>query len=904
MHTQYRAHRRIPDWLVQGPSAGACCACPHFTSQVTRQAGAWVLPPQSSNVCTVLPGRCLFLLRKMQTPNDKKPEKLEPFYRPSVSRRKTSAEIINEARSSLRSIRTQRPFTPREEQRKLFGSATSRTLENRPLSSFSLHASSFESPDCKPISGTRLIPLEHKPKVLSSSTKEEDASISFPKPPVDPVKIRRVSCARASLFKAASRGNILPDRRFQLEESKKRLNSEEPGHSLQLTDGVDRNETQKQDGVSRSVASFSSHLRSGGNQMKNQNHIGASACRRNSNQSKSETKPGLDLRENETEEEETYWNSRILPILRELEMEGNIENICTACTSLHQALEEGNMLGRRFKRRTILLKTLYKLVDIGSDLLDLKLAKTILALKVSGKNLLNVCKLIFKISRSEKNDSLIQNESILESLLEVLRVEDLLTNIEAFLYCMGAIKFVSGNPGLLSEMVSKGAVEILLQLIKKINGSPQKTGTCLLNADHLLVQITATIRNLVDLPLVRYKFLSNSALPELCLVMEQHTGDKDVCTNIARIFSKLSSYRDCCAALATCSTCYTSLLVLLDKYPRKQDLVVRIVFVLGNLTATNNQAREQFAKERGCIQTLLSLFRTYCELDLNSKKWNGEGEDPHRTPKQPSEVEDVLIKVLRILANVSIHPNVGAALATDQRIVASLLTILECKSIDDCEELVINATAAINNLSFYRVSNSVIRDKKLLIAELLLKLLMSSNMDGILEAVRVFGNLSHYHEICDFLVQKNVYKFVIALLDARHQDVCFFACGVLLNLTVEKDKRVILKEGGGIQKLVDCLRDFGPTDWQLACLVCKTLWNYSENITSAASCFGEEVTTTLLALLSSFLDEDLALEQSLDGALRDHHRFYWEREFKPVAQQLLSRLQRCHPPFPEPISSF
>ena len=28
-------------------------------------------------------------------------------------------------------------------------------------------------------------------------------------------------------------------------------------------------------------------------------------------------------------------------------------------------------------------------------------------------------------------------------------------------------------------------------------------------------------------------------------------------------------------------------------------------------------------------------------------------------------------------------------------------------------------------------------------------------MDGILEAVRVFGNLSQDHDICDFIVQKN-----------------------------------------------------------------------------------------------------------------------------------------------------
>lgn len=55
-------------------------------------------------------------------------------------------------------------------------------------------------------------------------------------------------------------------------------------------------------------------------------------------------------------------------------------------------------------------------------------------------------------------------------------------------------------------------------------------------------------------------------------------------------------------------------------------------------------------------------------------------------------------------------------------------------------------------------------------------------------------------------------------------------------------------------RLVDCLRDFGPTDWQLAGLICKTLWNYSENITSAASYFGGD-TDTLLVLLTSLLGE-------------------------------------------------
>ncbi|XP_055116755.2 armadillo repeat-containing protein 2 isoform X3 [Symphalangus syndactylus] len=826
----------------------------------------------------------------MLSPNDKMLGKLDPFYRPSVSKQKTSAEIISEARNALRTVRTQRPFTPQEAQRKLFGPASSRTSENRPPSSFSVHASSFESSDSRPISGTRLSPLELKPKVPASPTREEDSCFSFPKPPVDPAKIRRVSSARARLFRAASQRALLPDRSLPPSDSKKTVESKETvmmgdsmvkingiyltksnaichlkSHPLQLTDDGGFSEIKEQE-MFKGTTSLPSHLKSGGDQGKR--HARASSRPSSSDLSRLQTKavPKADLQEKDAEIEvdEVFWNTRIVPILHELAKEENLETVCAACTQLHRALEEGNMLGNKFKRRSVLLKTLCKLVDVGSDSLSLKLAKIILALKVSRKNLLNVCKLIFKISRNEKNDSLIQNDSILESLLEVLRSEDLQTNMEAFLYCMGSIKFISGNPGFLNEMISKGAVEILINLIKQINENTKKCGTCLPNSGHLLVQVTATLRSLVDSPLVRSKFLNISALPQLCTAMQQYKGDKDVCTNIARIFSKLTSYRDCCAALASYSRCYALFLNLINKYQKKQDLVVRVVFILGNLTAKNNQAREQFSKEKGSIQTLLSLFQTFHQLDLHSQKPVGQQGEQHRAQRPPSEAEDMLIKLTRVLANIAIHPGVGPVLAANPGIVGLLLTTL-----------------------------------------VLLKLLVSHNMDGILEAVRVFGNLSQDRDVCDFIVQNNVHRFMMALLDAQHQDICFSACGVLLNLTVDKDKRVILKEGGGIKKLVDCLRDFGPTDWQLACLVCKTLWNFSENITNASSCFGNEDTNTLLLLLSSFLDEELALDGSFDPDLKNYHKLHWETEFKPVAQQLLNRIQRHHTFLePLPIPSF
>ncbi|XP_063167455.1 armadillo repeat-containing protein 2 [Candoia aspera] len=844
----------------------------------------------------------------MQFSKNKNLDYSEAFYKPSLAVQKTSAEIISEARSTLRTLRTQRPFTPRDERRKLFSSTSSRTPENRPPSAFSLHSSSFESVESRPVSCTRLSPLDYKPKLMSSSSNDEEHCVSPPLPPVDSEEIRKVSSARARLFRTASCGNLLPDK-LLLPNDSKRLSFEEQVISrsdhesfsqkfpiqlgtrdacLPLTHADHHNKMVEEEIFLQTAGiPFTAQLSRQSDQFNRQKSPLSypDYTERTKSAAKSENNLGTNEME---EEEENYWKIKVLPILHELEIENDVESLCNACATLYQTLEEGNMLSKRFKKRTLLLKVLYKLVDVASDPLGLKLAKIILGLKVSGKNLLNVCKLIFKISRNEKNDSLIQNDQILDALLEIMRTEDLQTNTEAFLYCTGAIKFISGNARLINEMVNKGAIEILLQVMKLINEINEDDAR-FSSSGHLLVQLTATLRNLVDLPQARCKFLEYGAIPELCLMLEKCMSDKDICTNVARIFSKLSSFNDCCTALADCSRCYALFLALLNKYPTKQDLVIRIIFILGNLTAKNNRAREQFFEVQGSINTLSVLFQTHCETDPNGKLWKDDGEI--KNLRHPSEAEDILIKLIRVIANLSIHPNVGACLATNHHIVALLITVLECKSVEECEELVINTTATINNLSFYQVKNSVIQEKKLYIAELLLQLLMSSHMDGILEAIRVFGNLSQNHEVRDFIIQRKVYKFMIALLDAKHQDVCFSACGVLLNLTVDKSRRNILNEEGGIKKLIDCLRDFGPTDWQLACLICKTLWNYSENVTSKEPCFEDDDSNSLLVLLMSFLDEELALAYSFDSDLREYHKVYWETEFKPVAQKLLQRIQ-------------
>ncbi|CAH2252265.1 armadillo repeat-containing 2 isoform X1 [Pelobates cultripes] len=837
----------------------------------------------------------------------------DPFYKPPISVQKTSAEIINEARRALRTLRTQRPFTPRDNQRKLFGSTSSRTADNRPPSAFSLHASSFETSDSRPVSGTRLSPLPHKPKLPESPPVEDEGVIPFPQPPA---QAKGASLSRSRLFRALSHGNIrddsdiLPDdgRNPQCYEDMSPLSKadlEEFDTSL----GVNNNPLQihnvkniphKQGEDSKDPYTPSNKNECG---IKNRPSPCPSYAETALLGSKTVSESESTLNETETEDETIYWNEKVLPILQDLQtaqQDRSVDDLCHICTNLHKVLENGNMLEKRCKRRALILKTLYKLVEIGSDKLGLIVAKLILALKVSGKNLLNICKLIFKISRTENNDCLFQNNDIIDSLMEVLQSEDVQANSEAFVYCLGTIKFLSGNSVILNELLQKQSVEILVELMKHVIQSNKISDIgSSVDMGHLLVQLTATLRNLADLAPSRPKFIANNALAVLCLLLDIYIKDEDICTNVSRILSKLSSYNDCCLALAECITCYSSFLSVLKSHLKKQDLVVRVVFILGNLTAKNNKAREEFYKHKRSITTLLYLLHFYCELDRKLQKIHKKEES-----KRPSEVEDILLKVIRLLANLSVHPTIGTDLAANEGCVSLLMQVLEYKPIDECDELVINTVATVNNLSYYQGDSSVIVVRRLDISKLLLKLLLCNNMDGILEVARVFGNLSRYQDVRDFIVEQSVYKYMTTLVDAKHQDVCFSACGVLINLTADRNKRALLKDDGGIKKLLDCLRDFGRSDWQLAGLVCKVFWNLSENITNAELCFGKEETITLLGLLSSFLDEQVVLDYRWNVDLMEYHKSCWKLEFKPVAIELLNRIQSYHSylePLPGPV---
>uniref|UniRef100_UPI0037E8EB97 armadillo repeat-containing protein 2 n=1 Tax=Semicossyphus pulcher TaxID=241346 RepID=UPI0037E8EB97 len=818
---------------------------------------------------------------------ERKHEICSPFIPRRNALRKTSAEIVSEARQSLRVQSTQRPFTPRDGHRQLFGQSSARVdRDNRPPSTFSLHAQNFDAPDSRPGSGIRLSPLDHKPK-LPVPCDAEDPFKAFPKPPTDPLETKRgLAGARARLLRAGSLTTLPPVEGHT--DVKERLN-QGPGQkqpSAKRLPGTDHTEVRgapHKPGPRR--AASESRIKQPGDD---------SGVRPTESRAGRGTELGTGDNTTNTEEdaEAVVWNNVIAPLLRQLETVAagssadSVDRLCDLCDGLHGTLAEADMLGRRCKRRSGILRTLFRLIDLNSARLNLHIAKLCLALCVSGNNLLNICKLIFQISRSDSNDILFQNNSIIDSLLGILSSEDVSASGEALLYCVGTLKFLSGNGAILRLLLDKNCVGIAQTLIQRLCTAGENNFTI---AGHILVQLTATLRNLADHPDSRPLFVSLSILSELCVVLRHHCKDQDICTNISRIYSKLSSYSECRLALAQTPDCYQLFLELLSKHHQKQDLVVRLLFTLGNLTAKSDEARQQLFQCDGCMDTLLRLYDGYQRRDESPRTPPRKGPSSPRKPSNLQEEEDVLVKLVRVLANMCIHLAVGPTLATDTSCIQLLMETLELRCVQESEELLVNVAATINNLSFYQEESSVLRHNRLTIAKLMLKLLLSPSMDAVHEATRVYGNLSQSEDVRDFIMQNKVHQFLVMLLDSKSTEMCFSACGVLTNLALDPPNRVILSVEGAPAKLVDCLRDLGPGDWQLAGQVCQALWNMMGG--GSEKLLDTQERELLLEILLTYSDEEEALKWIKNEDMRDYHKACWELEFLPVAEKLMKMLQ-------------
>ena len=96
--------------------------------------------------------------------------------------------------------------------------------------------------------------------------------------------------------------------------------------------------------------------------------------------------------------------------------------------------------------------------------------------------------------------------------------------------------------------------------------------------------------------------------------------------------------------------------------------MVRLLFTLGNLTSRSDAARTRLYSCGGCPSALLQLYRCYLG--------EGEGEDPPWAGAPGGHRRDVLVKLVRVLANVCVHPAVGVEMASDASCLQLLMETL------------------------------------------------------------------------------------------------------------------------------------------------------------------------------------------------------------------------------------
>ncbi|XP_039294214.1 armadillo repeat-containing protein 2 isoform X2 [Nilaparvata lugens] len=606
-------------------------------------------------------------------------------------------------------------------------------------------------------------------------------------------------------------------------------------------------------------------------------------------------------------------------------------DLSCALDQLYSAVErEGDRIIRNHRAKAAILRALHPFIEVSSEALLLRLARVILALRVTGQNLSAICKIVFKVSRSDKHDDYFLENNILALFVESLGRASPLEDAEACIYGYGALKFLTMNSALSAALLQLGLLQLIVLHMKIVNNSRLELSPIAEPTSHALFQLTGALRNLASDSTQYAALLQTGAITQLCRSLQLFSADLDLVCNISRTLSIISTNDGCCKEIVDCEDGFKTMTKILRKFPGRQDVVVRLGYAMGNAVAKSNSARIKLYQEPEALKVILDLMESYLEKDLQesmSEDINGNNTNLQQQIGSDGSVEDVLIKMIRIIANMSLHPDVGVGLACAfdademdsefgftvnhtqnkkdaERLISMLLKVLRRKSATESEELVISALSTFNNLSYYAASStspdSPFAVRNIELAEALGHLLTTDNEECLTEVARVLGNLTRSRQVRDFLLETGGVSSLTRCLLRDNVELLSATAGVLVNLMADWDKRLALKEDNGISRLIWVLGRWGVGDWRLANLICQVLWNFCIDSTDLCAAFGIRPINLLLATLIELLDEErlfgVTEEGDADEAVLCSGEYRQWEQFALVATNLLEKIELCLQP--------
>ncbi|ESN95482.1 hypothetical protein HELRODRAFT_86638 [Helobdella robusta] len=294
--------------------------------------------------------------------------------------------------------------------------------------------------------------------------------------------------------------------------------------------------------------------------------------------------------------------------------------------------------------------------------------------------------------------------------------------------------------------------------------------------------------------------------------------DGDVVMNVARILSKMTLQAECCMEVCSNKLFVTSFLEVFKRFVDNEDIIVRIAFTMGNMFSKHDHSRLHFIQLDAGLETLLNLLSHYVRVLLLSGSQLGL--------EKRSKVEDVLIKVLRLTANMTLNEDVGYVMVQSHKFIKLLSALLDYEMLQQNEELINNLMSLLINLSYYNNNNDNINNKNNINNNINNN---SNNNNNIKRPNYKTSNINNQNKHADTLTKDsvNIDLMIASYLDSDDNEVVFSSCGTLINFMIDPKNRRRFRNLAGVEKIIGVIETFSQNDWQLVGMACQILSNYS-----------------------------------------------------------------------------
>jgi len=556
-----------------------------------------------------------------------------------------------------------------------------------------------------------------------------------------------------------------------------------------------------------------------------------------------------------------------------------IGDLCQGCEALHTRVDRGmrekdwlawlaapssiyaDADGGVITMKEAVIEHMARLMDTQRPDLMMKAGVVVIKLSVGGSHaLVPTLRVLLKLSKESRYDVLFRRERSIVPLLSYLKAfgEEGNCNcgLESLVYAAGVLKNITNDEQNQKALFRSGAASVFTNVIMKacsraqagelVRGGGAAGGAGRAPATRprpgseadmfaqICVQGTGVLRNLTAASVK--DAMEAPLVTALSLAMGPFQFHKELMLNVARIVSKLSQDEAGCYALSSDKALIRSSLRLLQLHQTDFPLSIRLAYMLGNLTTTYDSSRLLIGFKLGGLDALIMLLRTHAS---GAAGQGGAataalpGEEGAQVAGEPTR-EDVVVKLLRVVANLGMHKDVGKHASGSPDLAQILLTILSRYTMETAEEVVLNAVAALTNLSFYDHPENVILERGTEFLPYMTGVLLSRNTEAVVETARALGNLSRRESTRVHLHQHQGLEALCLLLGHSNRDVVFSVAGALVNLGADPEGARVLAEYGAFSGLVEALEvalggsaaaGSSRLDARVATVCCQAMFN-------------------------------------------------------------------------------